>query len=284
MSTSPRSLTTARLTTALLTAALFTAALLHHGAANADQPKLSPEQLAKLAQNPVGNLVSVPFQNNTYPRFGPERGTLNTLNIQPVIPFELSPHWNLITRTIVPVQSLPAFTPFTERTNGIGDTIFTAWIAPARPSGWIWGAGPVVQLPTHSDSRLGNGNWGLGPSFVLFHLDRQSPWVYGFMINNLWSVTTDGHGGAYNHGVIQPGANYNFKSGFYLTTSPIITVDWRASPGERWTVPVGGGVGKIVHLGPLPINLQLSGYYHVVAPEEAGDWEIRAQVQFLFPK
>ena len=142
----------------------------------------------------------------------------------------------------------------------------------------------IAQLPTHSDPNLGNGNWGLGPSFVLFHMDRKSPWVYGFMVNNLWSLETGGHGGAYNHGVIQPGVNYNFKSGFYLTSSPVITVDWRASPGERWTVPVGGGIGKVFNLGPLPINVQLSGYYHVVAPEEAGDWEIRAQTQFLFPK
>jgi hypothetical protein len=41
-----------------------------------------PEQLAKLAQNPVGNLISLPFQNNTNFNFGPDKGTQNVLNIQ----------------------------------------------------------------------------------------------------------------------------------------------------------------------------------------------------------
>ena len=33
--------------------------------ANFARAELSAEELAKLAQNPVGNLISVPFQNNT---------------------------------------------------------------------------------------------------------------------------------------------------------------------------------------------------------------------------
>ena len=62
--------------------------------------EMSAEELAKLAQNPVGNLISVPFQNNTNLNFGPEKGTQNILNIQPVIPFSVSSDWNIITRTI----------------------------------------------------------------------------------------------------------------------------------------------------------------------------------------
>ena len=46
--------------------------------------------------------------------------------------------------------------------------------------------------------------------------------------------------------------NYNFKEGFYLTSAAILTVDWDAASGEKWTVPIGGGVGKIFHLGRLP--------------------------------
>ena len=37
------------------------------------QEKLSAEELAKLAQNPVGNLISLPFQNNTNLNDGPQR-------------------------------------------------------------------------------------------------------------------------------------------------------------------------------------------------------------------
>jgi hypothetical protein len=91
-------------------------------------------------------------------------------------------------------------------------------------------------------------------------------------------------GGYYNNGLIQPFLSYNFKGGLYLTSAPIITADWTADNDNRWTVPVGGGVGKIFHLGKLPVNMQLSGYYNAVTPDFGGDWQVRAQVQLMFPK
>jgi len=70
----------------------------------------------------------------------------------------------------------------------------------------------------------------------------------------------------------------------YLTSAPIATVDWNADSGQQWTVPLGGGVGKIFHLGRLPVNTQLSAYYNVVHPDNGASWQLRAQVQFMFPK
>lgn len=253
------------------------------GISLAARAEMSAEELAKLAQNPVGNLISVPFQNNTNFNVGPRSGTQNILNIQPVIPIEISPEWNIITRTIVPVISQPAFTPFDDRTNGIGDTEFTAFLSPAVPKGVIWGVGPVVQLPT-SSAGLGNDNWGLGPSFVVLKLEKGDPWVYGVLVNNIWSLSGDKRGGSYNNGLIQPFVNYNFPGGFYLTSAPIATVNWDAPGGQKWTVPLGGGVGKIFHLGRLPVNTQLSAYYNVEHPDNGPDWQLRFQVQFMFPK
>lgn len=244
---------------------------------------LSAEELAKLAQNPVGNLISVPFQNNTNFNVGPLDGTQNILNIQPVIPISINSEWNIITRTIIPIISMPAFSPSTERVNGLGDIQFTAFLSPAQPGKWIWGAGAVAQLPTNTDDELGNKNWGLGPSFVVLHLEHGSPWVYGVLVNNIWSLSGSGQGGNYNNGLVQPFLNYNFPQGFYLTSAPIATVNWQAD-GEKWTVPIGGGVGKIFHLGKLPVNTQLSAYYNVVRPDDAANWQLRVQVQFMFPK
>jgi hypothetical protein len=257
----------------------LTAALLAAAPAYAE---LSAEELAKLAQNPVGNLISVPFQNNTNLNVGPDNRNQNILNIQPVIPISVSDEWNIITRTIVPVISQPL--PDGDRTNGIGDTVFTAFLSPAKPGAWIWGAGPVVQLPTNSNSDLGNRNWGLGASAVVLHLEKGDPWVYGVLVNNIWSLSDNKQGGSYNNGLIQPFVNYNFDGGFYITSAPIITADWKAESSQRWTVPVGGGVGKIFHLGRLPVNTQLSAYYNVVTPDDGANWQIRAQVQFMFPK
>jgi hypothetical protein len=118
----------------------------------------------------------------------------------------------------------------------------------------------------------------------VLHLDHGDPWVYGVLVNNIWSLTNDKRGGYYNNGLIQPFVNYNFEGGFYLTSAPIATVDWTAESGNRWTIPVGGGVGKIFQLGKLPVNTQLSAYYNAVTPDDGADWQIRAQVQLMFPK
>ena len=265
-----------------LIAAIF-GALLASAMAPA-RAELSAEELAKLAQNPVGNLISLPFQNNTNLNFGPQKGTQNILNIQPVIPISISSEWNIITRTIVPVIWNPRLYPGDSRTSGIGDTSFTAFLSPAKPGEWIWGLGPAVQIPTNSNAELGNKNWGLGPSAVVLHLKHGDPWVYGVLVNNVWSLSGNERGGSYNNGLIQPFLNYNFPGGFYLTSAPIATVDWTASSGNKWTVPLGGGVGKIFHFGRLPVNTQLSAYYNVVRPDFGANWQIRAQVQLMFPK
>src|SRR5580658_10714040 len=102
----------------VLRTAVFLAASLAWASPHAE---LSPEDLSKIAQNPVGNLISVPFQENAYFNVGPLDGTQNVLNIQPVIPFSINGDWNIITRTILPIISLPAFVPGQGGTSGIGD-------------------------------------------------------------------------------------------------------------------------------------------------------------------
>jgi hypothetical protein len=117
---------------------------------------------------------------------------------------------------------------------------------------------------------------------VLLRLQKGNPWVYGALVNNIWSV--GGSDSSYNNGLIQPFLNYNFPDGFYLTSAPLVTVNWKADGGQKLTLPVGGGVGKIFHFGKLPVNTQLSAYYNAVAPDDAANWQIRAQVQLMFPK
>ena len=149
--------------------------------------ELSNEELAKQAQNPVANLISVPFQDNINFNVGPEDKTQNVLNIQPVIPVSLDsrlepdhPHH--------PAGRLPArVLPREGRTNGLGDTQFTAFLSPAKSKGLIWGVGPIVQLPTNTDKVLGNDRWGLGPSAVVLRIEGH--WVYGALANNVWSVS-----------------------------------------------------------------------------------------------
>jgi hypothetical protein len=264
-----------------LAATLCAAALVTAAAARAE---LSAEELAKLAQNPIGNLISVPFQNNANLNYGPEKKTQDILNIQPVIPISVDKDWNIITRTIMPVIWNPSLGPDTPAESGFGDIQLSAFLSPANPGHWIWGVGSILQIPTNSNAGLGNKNWGLGPTFVVLRIEHGDPWVYGVLINNVWSLTSDKQGGSYNNGLIQPFLNYNFPEGLYLTSAPVLTVDWKANSGQQWTVPLGGGIGKIFHFGKLPVNTQVSAYYNVVKPDFGANWQIRAQVQLMFPK
>ena len=253
-------------------------------AADATAVDSSNEDLARKTQNPVANMISVPFQNNTNLNYGPDRGVQNVMNFQPVVPFNVSPEFNVITRSILPVIANPSLGPRVGAVGGVGDLQFTAFVSPASPTKWVWGAGPIIQLPTHTAANLGNDNLGLGPSGVLLHLSPDSPWVAGALINTVWSLSTAPQAPAYTNSLLQPFINYNFPGGYYLTFSPIATMDWREPTNQQLTLPLGGGGGMVFRLGDQPINAQLSAYYNVVRPDYGPDWQIRAQISLLFPK
>ncbi len=241
--------------------------------------------LAKAAQNPIADMISLPFQSNTNFDVGPLENTQEILNIQPVYPVSLNDDWNLITRTIAPVISQPAFTSSQDREFGIGDVQFSAFLSPKQVAGgWVWGAGTIAQLDTATDDRLGQGAWGLGPTAVALHLGKT--WVYGALVNNVWLVEEDDGRSSVNQMLVQPFVNYNFPDapGRYLTFSPIITADWKADSDQRWVVPLGLGIGQIMRFGKQPVNLQAGAYYNVERPDNAAPWQVRLQMQFLFPK
>jgi len=264
------------------------------GFATAAMAQQEEAELAKAAQNPVADLISVPFQNNFFFDVGPLDKTQYVLNIQPVYPISLNDDWNLITRTIIPIVSTPAFfhdapaglpsyIPGDDRTTGLGDINFTGFFSPAKPGKLIWGVGPTISLPTATDDALGTEKWGAGPAAVA--LTVRGPWVFGALVNNIWSFAGTDKRDDVNTFLFQPFVNYNLPKGWYLTSVPIITANWEADDSDdRWTVPVGGGIGKIMKIGKLPVNLQLQSFYNVEKPELAADWSIRFQVQFLFPK
>jgi hypothetical protein len=241
--------------------------------------------LAKAAQNPIADMISLPFQNNTNFDVGPLEKTQDVLNIQPVLPIHLNADWNLVTRTIVPLISQPAFAQGQDREFGIGDIQFAAFLSPNKVvNGWVWGVGAIAQLDTATHERLGEGAWGLGPTAVAMHLG--TTWVYGALINNVWSVSTEAGRGNVNKMLLEPFFAYNFPGspGRYVVFDPVITADWEADSGQRWSVPLGMGIGQIVKFGKQPVNLQASGYYYVERPDDAASWQLRLQMQLLFPK
>lgn len=247
------------------------------GSATADS-----ETLAKAVQNPVAKMVSVPFQNNFNFGIGPNNAMQYVLNFQPVIPFSLNEDWNLITRTILPTIDIPSPAEGIRSAFGLGDLNPTLFFSPAKPGKIMWGVGPTFTFPTATDPMLGNGKWSAGPAVVGVYTSGH--WVVGTLVNNQWSFAGWGNEDV-NALFIQPFVHYNFKHGWYLSMSPIITANWKAGHEDIWTVPVGGGLAKILKFGRLPVNAQLAAYYNVVTPKDFGaDWQLRFQFQFLFPK
>ena len=241
--------------------------------------------LQKATQNPVASLISVPLQNNT--NFGAKPGyrSQNVLDIQPVIPIGISKDWNLLLRWITPIiyQPVPN-APGTPETGeyGLGDMMPTFFISPKRPGKLIWGVGPAFQLPTATNTFLGQGKLGIGPSTVV--LTQPGHWTLGLLENNVWSVAGSGSRPAVNQFLMQYFINYNLKKGWFIGVSPIITANWEASRGNVWTVPFGGGIGRIMKFGAQPVSLVAQFYGNAVHPANTPAWTMRLQISFLFPK
>ncbi len=236
----------------------------------------SAEDLAGAAANPLADLISVPFQNNTNFGIGPYDRTSNVLNIQPVVPLFGG---RLITRTIFPIVWLPDVTA--EEGNlstGLGDVLATGWYT-ASSGETTWGIGPAVSMPTGGEIR-GSEMWAVGPSAVL--IATPDSWTIGGLVNALWSVGGGSERESTATALLQYFVTRSFKGGWYLNSAPINTLDLKADE-DGLTIPIGGGGGKIVFLGKLPLNLQAGAYYNVVKPEFGPDWQLRLQAQILIP-
>ena len=244
----------------------------------ADEP-----DLAQLVQNPIAKVISLPFQNNLMFGVGPVHDPQDVLNIQPVLPIQINDDWNVITRTIIPLDYQPAFSPAGSAVGGVGDISLALYFSPARTSAsLIWGIGPAFIFPSAGHQVLGQGKFSTGVSAVA--LTIQGPWLVGALVTEVASVSGESYRQQVNQMLVQPFINYNFPRGWYLTSSPIITANWKAPGSQQWTVPVGAGGGRAFRVGKQALNAQLQAFDDVAHPHDAGNWTLRVQFQLLFPK
>ena len=259
-----------------------------------DEAKQPAEQaggggdLRAAVQNPVGALISLPFKFTF--DYGASNGEASFLNIQPVIPFTVG-DWNLINRLIVPlidtdgdITGLPSIpSPVSGNgATGLGDINYSLFVSPAKPKGAIWGIGPSITMPSASDDELGSEKWSTGPTGVVLF---QPKWgTIGGLVRQLWSFAGDSDRDDVNQSLFEPFVNYNLSEGWYLIADIVITANWEASSSNTWTVPLGGGVGKLFKIGDQAMNARTEAYYNVEKPDGAPDWQWGFTLQFLFPK
>jgi hypothetical protein len=238
--------------------------------------------LAKKLSNPVASLISVPFQLNYDEHFGTDdRGHKLYLNLQPVVPIRLDDDWNLISRTILPIVDQNDVVPGTSR-SGVGDVLQSFFFSPVKPTsgGLIWGAGPVLLLPTGSDDQLSARKWGLGPTGVV--LRQHGPWTYGLLANHVWSVAGSDSRPALSSTFVQPFVSYTTPTAWTYSLNTESTFDWKAN---QWSVPVNATVSKLLKFGQQPVSIGGGVRYWAESPDAGPhDWGLRLFVTFLFPK
>ena len=229
------------------------------------------------AENPVAAAISLPLQNNTFYGVGPYRRAENELLIEPVVPIRISANWMVISRTIVPVVVVPRLSASAEVDYGLSNIQPQFYLSPVHTGKLVWGVGPQLWLPTATDDKLGINKWGGGPAAV--GLFRSGHLLAGTLIGNEFAGVNHVHE---NQMTINWFVFYNMKHGWYVLTTPIVTADWTAERDQRWTVPVGGGAGKIFKIGHQPLNARAQFFNDVRTTAGGSDWQMQTQLQFLF--
>jgi hypothetical protein len=239
--------------------------------------------LAQQLSNPLANLISLPMQMNIDQDLGPtDKGTKVQTNVQPVIPFDLGGDWNLITRTIIPVIWQDDLYPGAGSQFGLGDINLSLFFSPKAPTagGLTWGVGPVILLPTATDSKLGAKKWGAGPAMVV--LTTRGSWTLGALANQLWSFAGDSDRPDISSAFVQPFVAYNTPTAWTFSMQSESTYNWKT---ERWSVPLNFSVAKLVVFGKLPVSLQAGiGYWLESPPSGPEGMRYRLQATLVLPK
>ena len=271
---------TSRTTTTIVAIQLLTVSL--HAATGGETTTTTAESSqAKLAmelQNPVAALISVPLQSNWDFGIGSKDAYQYKLNVQPVIPITLNEDWNLISRTILPVIDMESPDPGIDGASGLGDTTQSFFISPAKPKdGLIWGAGPVLLIPTATDDLLGSDQWGTGPTALI--LKQTDGWTYGILANQIWSFGSSDEQVSATY--LQPFLSYTTKMHTTFSVNTESTYNWEDS---QWSVPFNLAVAQLVKIGEMPVQFQVGGRYYAEGPDGGPDWGLRFSVTFLFPR
>lgn len=233
--------------------------------------------LGQELQNPIANIISVPFQNNFDYKMGPRNGARYQLNFQPVLPVSLGENINLITRAILPLISQDNVSDFKSET-GLSDALISIFISPAK-SKLIWGVGPAFYMPTATDPLLGTKKWGMGPTGVV--LNQHGLWTVGLLANHIWSIAGDDNRAGFSNTYFQPFFSHTNKKQFSIGMSSEDTYDWK---NEKLTGGILLNISQVALAGKQALSLGISAKYYFSNPGISPSWGGRATVTLIFPK
>ncbi len=238
------------------------------------------EELAKKLNNPISDLVSVPFQFNWQNGIGPLDQTQYILNIQPVMPFSVSKDWNLIARVIAPIVSQPPIGT-SVAASGVGDVLASFFLSP-KQGAIVWGIGPAVSVPSTNVITLGSQKWSAGPTAVV--LKQENGWTYGALVNQIWSFAGQTDRSDVSQMFLQPFLSYTTKSLWTFLVNSEATANWTVDRPDRWTAPVNLMFSKLSSFGTFPASYQFGWGYFFARPVNSATWKVRATITILLPK
>ena len=251
---------------------------------------LSANELAKEISNPVTSIWQLQFQFNNFELenepLSPVSGEwVNNLYFQPIMPVSLTKDINLITRPVFTLyQSVPhpTATGGTERTTTFGDTILATVLSPADTEPWIFGAGPTWIFPTAGSDFTGQGKWQVGPAVGGGYITNK--FMLAAFAQQWWSFAGDSDREDTSQMQFLPMIYSFFGDGWSVGYSGNIVADWKAPSGEKWTVPLGVSIGKVVYFGRLPVQFQIAGQYFVEKPLGGPEWNVQLQITPVIPR
>jgi hypothetical protein len=244
-------------------------------------------ELAKKSQSPISNLTSISFRNDLLFGVGPGDDLSYSIRTGLIFPISLGEKVELINRWFLPFVFQETVLPEDTNRVGLSDLNLQAIFTPKEPKWFIygelkWGLGVSVFLPTNTNDQLGSDKVSIGP--VLSFVRRPRKLLYGFLVQNIWSIAGDQNEPDINQMILLYFINYNYSNGWYLTSSNFITANWKESNDNRWTVPIGIGIGKIIRIKHRHIDLKAQPYWLAEKPQFGPDWGVQFTIKLLFTK
>jgi hypothetical protein len=245
----------------------------------------SDADIERESENPVTRFYTLPLRYRGAFDDGFYGLTTDSFEISnAVIPVPLGDEWFLIARTKGAFLSQAPKSQGAHWQEGLNNAQTTLFLSPAQGDGFYWGVGPVISLPTATSTATGTNLWGAGPSVAL-SWQQTTHWTVALVTNNVWTLGSVPDGSNRSSSLLlNPIISYRFGDGWSLSTSPNITANWASKSGNRWTVPVGAGIGKSFTIGAQPMSLKFETYYNAKRPDRASIWAAQVTLTLLFPR
>ena len=261
----------------------------HESPHKAEPPTDGHKNLAEAATNPIANLVQLQLLNSYNWDNHNSDGYSNVMTVQPVIPLKLP--WEsvpvLITRTTIPYVWTPDFGEPIGRKNGLGDiNMLMLGVPKLEAKGIEMGFGFNSVIPTAGNNDYtGSGKWQLGPSMLYINM-RTPKLQWGLFAYQLWDIASS-DGNSDRPGVsklsLQPFITYHFGEGWFVGSPDTPqTYDFKS---EKWTLALGGQLGKVTKFGKQPVKLFGEVLYNPIDDNgPTAEWTAKVGLTFLFPK